>query len=1090
MVLPTRGACLSPATPHAAPASSSASPGGSLLDSRAAAPRVTRIVFLAALCVALLASPAPGQVLCTYPTISSRTPGTCADAPPRCQGHSWEFTTGTYEFDIYPHEVCPSWLSGMRFGLTWPAAWTLVSWETCPGTTATGNLAAPGDGLLLAFSPCTDGNTAVVRVVMDCTAPGRMSFTRHPDGEIAYRPCGSSTWVLYDPIITYVEIGDYCGREVLDNPCGTLCSSPLGVVFDPPVIDAAVYESGTATLALTAAFIDGCPRLPECGGWPMGTCVSELEAGASWMTVDFLTEGYAGRRHYAVHLDTNGLAPGLHTARIESGSTTCSDCAANCVEVRLEVLPCGPPLRPGDLPLGILRRVPDDHPTIAAALAAASPGDTVAVRAGTYPGSFTLRDGVAVLGGYDPTFTLRDVERYETILTASGRVITCLGCVGPTGVVDGFTITTTGAGDEDGGLVLIRDAAPTLTHNRFVGAGGQRGGALCLAGSGALVADNVFTGCSSSAGGGALFLSGATGTTIARCRFEGGATTGSGGGVLIDQSFAVTVTDCFFIDNEATQAGGGLLVQESAVTMERCVLAGNSAVQGGGMAVFSPYESSFVNLTTFGNDAADGGGLYFSSWSRGTVEQSILAGNHGYGIAAGYGATVANDCNDAWANTPLDYRNVTAGPASISSDPFFCAAASGDFTIDADSPCAPAHSAGCDLIGALGPVCVRQVIRVPDDEPTVLAAVNRAAGGDTVKVATGHYRERITLKDRVRLYGGYRSDFAGRDPVLYPTILDAGGFLTTVVAQSGQSRFTEIDGFEITGGDRAGGFGGGIECFGSSPTIRHNVIRGNRAAQGAAIAGRAGSAPVIAGNLIFDNEADGEPGGAIHVDAAAVIEGNTLDANTGPLASGIVVRAGARPVVRRNIVVNGRTGAGIYADQGAVPQTSCNDAWHNAGADYFGVLPGPNALNADPRFCPGEERFLAADSPCAPAIAPPVCGLIGARDVGCTAAGVLETAAPPGPAVHWMAPAGPNPMPGSMLLRYGLARAARVRLTIADAAGRHVRTLVDGTEAAGAHEAGWNGRDEGGQTVASGVYFVHLSADGETVGKQKVTLLD
>jgi hypothetical protein len=42
---------------------------------------------------------------------------------------------------------------------------------------------------------------------------------------------------------------------------------------------------------------------------------------------------------------------------------------------------------------------------------------------------------------------------------------------------------------------------------------------------------------------------------------------------------------------------------------------------------------------------------------------------------------------------------------NISEDPLFCDMAGGDFTIDAASPCAPAHSGGCGLIGALPVGC-------------------------------------------------------------------------------------------------------------------------------------------------------------------------------------------------------------------------------------------------------------------------------------------------------------------------------------------------------------------------------------------------
>jgi hypothetical protein len=51
-----------------------------------------------------------------------------------------------------------------------------------------------------------------------------------------------------------------------------------------------------------------------------------------------------------------------------------------------------------------------------------------------------------------------------------------------------------------------------------------------------------------------------------------------------------------------------------------------------------------------------------------------------------------------------------------------------------------------------------------------------------------------------------------------------------------------------------------------------------------------------------------------------------------------------------------------------------------------------------------------------------------------------------------------------------------VTLEVIDVAGRVVRTLVDGHRGEGEHGATWNGRDEQGREVASGVYFYRLTA--------------
>jgi flagellar hook assembly protein FlgD len=51
-----------------------------------------------------------------------------------------------------------------------------------------------------------------------------------------------------------------------------------------------------------------------------------------------------------------------------------------------------------------------------------------------------------------------------------------------------------------------------------------------------------------------------------------------------------------------------------------------------------------------------------------------------------------------------------------------------------------------------------------------------------------------------------------------------------------------------------------------------------------------------------------------------------------------------------------------------------------------------------------------------------------------------------------------------------------------------VRVLVDEDQSAGAREVRWNGDDESGATVSSGVYFCVLSA-GEQRRTQKLVLL-
>ena len=81
----------------------------------------------------------------------------------------------------------------------------------------------------------------------------------------------------------------------------------------------------------------------------------------------------------------------------------------------------------------------------------------------------------------------------------------------------------------------------------------------------------------------------------------------------------------------------------------------------------------------------------------------------------------------------------------------------------------------------------------------------------------------------------------------------------------------------------------------------------------------------------------------------------------------------------------------------------------------------------------------------------------------------------------------PNPFNPMTRVRFKLPRSGQATVRVHDLTGRVVRTLVDGSREAGRHEVIWQGRNEEGQPVASGLYLVQLrSADG--VSSQKVVL--
>ncbi|HSG28649.1 MAG TPA: T9SS type A sorting domain-containing protein, partial [Candidatus Krumholzibacterium sp.] len=70
----------------------------------------------------------------------------------------------------------------------------------------------------------------------------------------------------------------------------------------------------------------------------------------------------------------------------------------------------------------------------------------------------------------------------------------------------------------------------------------------------------------------------------------------------------------------------------------------------------------------------------------------------------------------------------------------------------------------------------------------------------------------------------------------------------------------------------------------------------------------------------------------------------------------------------------------------------------------------------------------------------------------------------------------PNPFNGNTTIAYSLSGASFVELVIYDTAGRRLRTLERRDRGPGRHLAVWNGKDDSGSPVTSGVYFCRIKA--------------
>jgi hypothetical protein len=257
-------------------------------------------------------------------------------------------------------------------------------------------------------------------------------------------------------------------------------------------------------------------------------------------------------------------------------------------------------------------------------------------------------------------------------------------------------------------------------------------------------------------------------------------------------------------------------------------------------------------------------------------------------------------------------------------------------------------------------------LRVPDQFPTIQAALDAAASGDTVLVEPGTYAENL--------------NFQGKDVELRST---DGAAVTTLAVPGGTG--VQIGpagafiGFTVTGA--VASFGAGMEVSGIGTLVQDNVFDGNAQEAGgfgAAIGGNTAS-PVIDRNVFRNNSCDEQFLSAVValVNLSSPRITNNLFVDNPCRAISMVLPEGPAPVVVDNTIVGNRVGIRVvpfslipqqvyrnnivvgnevgFAFEGTEEQSPTWD--HNLvfgnGIDYSGIADQTGVdgnLSADPLF--------------------------------------------------------------------------------------------------------------------------------------------
>jgi nitrous oxidase accessory protein NosD len=250
---------------------------------------------------------------------------------------------------------------------------------------------------------------------------------------------------------------------------------------------------------------------------------------------------------------------------------------------------------------------------------------------------------------------------------------------------------------------------------------------------------------------------------------------------------------------------------------------------------------------------------------------------------------------------------------------------------------------------------VAAVIRVPVDAPSIQAAIDAAVDGDRVLVSAGSYVENVSFRGKTVVL----------DSEAGPDATEIEGTVTFI---GGEPREAVLQGFTI----RAGGAAVGIDVFRASPSIRDNVVTGNRLG----IEVFEGE-PLIEDNVVRGNGPGSgyDFGGILLTRSSAIVRRNLITENIGggievgggPSAqildnvitrnraasrgAGILLFAARTPTIRGNLIAENESerGAGIHIVNRSDALIVGNVIAQNLGPGVFWAVPGGSGA-VGPRF--------------------------------------------------------------------------------------------------------------------------------------------
>ncbi len=305
-------------------------------------------------------------------------------------------------------------------------------------------------------------------------------------------------------------------------------------------------------------------------------------------------------------------------------------------------------------------------------------------------------------------------------------------------------------------------------------------------------------------------------------------------------------------------------------------------------------------------------------------------------------------------------------------------------------------------------------------------------------------------------------------------------------------------------GNSAFYYGGGIYCWVSSPSLLNVTISGNSGGVGGGIYCWMSNSSLL-NVTISGNSASSNGGGILCWDSSPSLENVTISGNSGGEGGGIYCLDNSNTLLINSILWND-TPQEVYFHQDGGPN-SITISYSDIQGGEDGIVTNNNGtvnwlegnIDEDPLFVgTGEHPYsLLEDSPCIDAGIPDTTGLnlppwdiIGnlriwdgdGDGIAIIDMGAYEYEAPPYVDVSdfqlsiavFQLYNYPNPFNPTTTINYSLKENTKVSLNIYNIKGQKVKQLVSEQLSAGQHSVVWNGKDDNGKSVSSGIYFYKL----------------